>query len=151
MQRQQDTEKIMRDYLEHVKNKKDESGKNLVVLPKNFDDIIEMAIGEQKGQEELAERGLLAEDNSQISNFQEIISKMIQEEVKEPTKEVLDYIKSQYLQTDPYYKEKQKIKELDRVLAEKEKEYRARKNIQKMKKLTESQNQSIDDLSIDDM
>jgi hypothetical protein len=37
------------------------------------------------------------------------------------------------------------------VLAEKEKEYRARKNIQKMKKLTESQNQSIDDLSIDDM
>jgi hypothetical protein len=97
MQRQQDTEKIMRDYLEHVKNKKDESGKNLVVLPKNFDDIIEMAIGEQKGQEELAERGLLAEDNSQISNFQEIISKMIQEEVKEPTKEVLDYIKSQYL------------------------------------------------------
>lgn len=92
MQRQKEQEKLMRDYLDHVKNSKTEEGKNLILLPENFESIIEIAIDGQKTQENLVDRGFLTEDQSQTSNFQEIISKIIQEETKDPIKEVVSRV-----------------------------------------------------------
>ena len=54
-----------------------------------------------------------------------------------------------YVKKDPYKKEKEKIKELDRVLAAKEREYRERKNAEKIKRLQDLEDLGEEEISVE--
>lgn len=50
---------------------------------------------------------------------------------------------------DPYAKEKEKIRELDRILAQKEREIRIKKETEKMQRLQEIQDFDEEEMSMD--
>lgn len=79
-------ENFMQQYLNHIKNTKDDEGKNLVMIPSNFDAVVEIAFNEQKVQDDLLEKGLIEEEDKLLiqSNRDKIIDTMM--ENQEPQK-----------------------------------------------------------------
>ena len=53
-------------------------------------------------------------------------------------------------EVDPYQKEREKIKELDKILAEKENSYREMKYREKMRKLNDSRSDDLSQASVDE-
>lgn len=80
MNKKQAQEKLLMEYLNHVKNLKDEKGQNLVVIPSNFDAIVEVAVDQRKAQDDLLEKGLIEEGDDLMdeSNIDKLIDNMIE-------------------------------------------------------------------------
>jgi len=132
---QKQRESIAREYVQHIKESKTEDGENLVDFPANFAEIVKATVDEARTMEELKEKGMVNE--GEIQNFiREQITTGLKTQEENKTSET-----KKKEEEDPYKKEKEKIKELDRILAAKEREYRERKNAEKMKRL-----QDLEDL-----
>ncbi len=142
---QKQRQSIAREYVSHIANIKDEEGESLVEFPENFAEIVRNTVDGARNLEELKEKGMASD--AEIERFirQQITTSLKTEEEKK----VDTQQKKKEEEEDPYKKEKEKIKELDRILAAKEREYRDRKNAEKMRRLQDLEDLGEEEISVE--
>ena len=144
---QKQRESIAREYVSHIANIKNDEGESLVEFPENFAEIVRATVDGARNLEELKEKGMASD--AEIERFirQQITTSLKTQEEKE----VDTQQRKKEEEEDPYKKEKEKIKELDRILAAKEREYRERKNAEKMRRLQDLEDLGEEEISVENI